>query len=189
MVDRREFPGGERGAALVLTLMVLLILTGLAVAVLSTSAFEPRVARNHSDAVRARYLAEAGIEVGYNVLAAAVRTDTTWSPFLATATPDSPWVTLPSLGHAALPGLTTADGTYSVSIRNDWQASDAAITGEATADGTAALDGNGIVILRSSGTFRDATRTVEVVVKRGAAPPAPATSDPLRCTMSNWREI
>lgn len=188
-MDRREFPGGERGVALVLTLMVLLILTGLVVAILSTSAFEPRVARNLSDAVRARYLAEAGIEVGYNVLAAAVRRDTTWSSLLATATPDSPWVALPSLSHAALPGFTTAHGTYSVSIRNDWQASDLAITGEATADGAAALDGNGIVLLRSSGTFRDTTRTVEVVVRRDASPPAPAAPAPTRCTMSNWREI
>ena len=87
MTGRRELPGaGERGVALVLTLMVLLTLTGLALAFLSVSAFEPRIARNLSDAARARYLAEAGIEVGYNTLVAATGEHKTWSPLLATVT-------------------------------------------------------------------------------------------------------
>lgn len=188
MAGRREIPGGEQGVALVLTLMVLLALTALVVAFLSTSALEPRLARNLSDAVRARYLAEAGIEVGYNALVASAGADEAWSPLLATATADSPWVVLASLSRAVLPGLTAADGTYSVSIRNDWQASDTAITGEATADGTAALDANRVVILRSTGAFRDAARTVEVVVKRRASPPSPGASIRALCTMSNWRE-
>lgn len=188
MAGRREIPGGEQGVALVLTLMVLLVLTGLVVAFLSTSAFEPRLARNLGAAVRARYLAEAGIEVGYNALVAAALADEAWSPLLATATADSPWVALPSLSRAALPGLTAADGTYSVSIRNDWQASDTTITGEATADGTPALDANGVLILRSTGTLGEATRTVEVVVKRRASPPSPGPPLPALCTMSNWRE-
>jgi len=47
----------ERGAALVLALMVLLTLTGLALAILSVSAFEPQISRNHGDTVRARYVA------------------------------------------------------------------------------------------------------------------------------------
>lgn len=189
MTGLRGRPGGERGVALVLTLMVLLALTGLALAVLSTSTFEPRISRNLANAARARYLAEAGIEIGYNTLVAAAGADEAWSALLATATADNPWVALPSLSRAALPGLTAAHGTYSVSIRNDWQTGDASITGETTADSHAALDVNGVVILRSTGVFEDATRTVEAVVTRRAPPPAPDAPNRPLCTMSNWREI
>src|SRR2546425_5763500 len=72
----------ERGAALVLALMVLLILTGLALAILSVSAFEPQISRNHSDTVRARYVAEAGIEYAYDTLATNV---SSWNTYLAGA--------------------------------------------------------------------------------------------------------
>ena len=191
MTGRWEVPGtGERGVALVLTLMVLLTLTGLALAFLSVSAFEPRISRNLSDAARARYLAEAGIEVGYNTLVAAAGEHKTWSPLLATVTAaGGPWVALPSLTRASLPGLTEANGTYSVGIRNDSLADDAAITGEATVESDPALDANGVVIMQSTGYFATTTRTIEVVVKHAAPPPSPGA--PLRacCAMSNWREF
>ena len=183
-----RLPGGERGVALVLTLMVLVTLTGLALALLSVSAFEPRISRNLGDAARARYLAEAGIEVGYTTLVAAAGTDATWNALLATATAAAPWAALSSLSAAALPGLTAGEGTYSVSVRNDWQAGDTGITGEA-ADSDAALDVNGVLIMRATGLFKDATRTVEVVVKRRPTPPSPDPSIRAFCTMSNWREI
>ena len=181
--------GDERGVALVLSLMVLLTLNGLVLAFLSVSALEPRIARNLSDGARARYLAEAGLEVGYATLAAAADPDGTWSSPLAAATPASPWVALPSLTCAAPPGLTPAEGTYSVTIRNDSRKGDVALTGEPAADSEAALDVNGVVIMRSMGVFKDATRTVEVVVTRRAPPPSPDGSIRALCTMSNWREI
>lgn len=191
MTGRREFPGaGERGVALVLTLMVLLTLTGLALAFLSVSAFEPRIARNLSDAARARYLAEAGIEVGYNTLVAAAGEHKTWSPLLATVTAaGGPWVALPSLARVSLPGLTAADGTYSVDVRNDSLADDTTITGEATVESDPALDANGVVIMRSTGNFGNTMRTIEVVVRHAAAPPAPGASLRACCAMSNWREL
>lgn len=188
--SRRELPGaGERGVALVLTLMVLLMLTGLALAFLSVSAFEPRISRNLSDAARARYLAEAGIEVGYNTLVAAAGEHKTWSPLLATVTAaGGPWVALPSLTRVPLPGLTAVDGTYSVGVRNDSLADDTAITGEATVESDPALDANGVVIMQSTGNFGNTTRTVEVVVKH-VAPPSPGASPRACCVMSNWREF
>ena len=69
----------EHGVALVLALMILLTLTGLVLAFLSASAFEPQISRNHSETVRARYVAEAGIEIAALRLASA---DTTrmWLP-------------------------------------------------------------------------------------------------------------
>ena len=178
--------GDERGVALVLSLMVLLTLSGLVLAFLSVSALEPRIARNLSDAARARYLAEAGLEVGYATLVAAADPDGAWSSLLAAATPASPWVALPSLTRAAPPGLTPAEGTYSVTIRNDSRPDDVALTGEPAADASVARDANGVVIIRSTGTFDAATRTIEVVVKRQS----PARADgPAPITMSNWREI
>ena len=49
--------GDERGAALVLALMILVALAGLALALLSMSGFEPQISSNHSRAIRARYVA------------------------------------------------------------------------------------------------------------------------------------
>src|SRR5262249_58036645 len=73
----------EHGVALVLALMILLTLTGLVLAFLSASAFEPQISRNHSETVRARYVAEAGIEYAYDTLASAVGS---WDRYLAGAT-------------------------------------------------------------------------------------------------------
>src|SRR5206468_6866826 len=92
--------GDERGIALILALMVLLTLSGLALALLASSALEPRISRNLHHAPRARWLTEAGIEPGYRPLAAAG--DGAWNALLATA--DATWVVLPSLAGAAPPG-------------------------------------------------------------------------------------
>ena len=59
----------ERGVALVLAVMVLLTLTGLVLTFLSVSAFEPQISKNHSGTVRARHVAEAGIEYAFDTLA------------------------------------------------------------------------------------------------------------------------
>ena len=157
--------GDERGIAVILALMVLLTLSGLALALLASSTLEPRISRNLHDASRARWLTEAGIELGYGLLAAAG--DGAWNALLATA--DASWVVLPSLDGAALPGLTPAEGTYVVSIRNDRQAADG-------------------MTVRSAGTFNTTTRTIEVVVRRVAE----GSSEPTRrvfYTISGWREF
>lgn len=156
--------GDERGIALVLSLIVLLILSALVLSLLSVSALEPRIAQNLGDAARARWLAEGGIELAYAALAAAADADGGWSGLLATAAPTEPWVVLAGLDGVPLPGLTTA-GTCTVSIRPD--------------DQPGAVRG---VIVRSTCTRGAATRTIEVAVGRpgGQAPTLP--------TMSNWRE-
>lgn len=163
--------GDERGVALVLSLVVLLTLSGVVLAFLSVSAREPRIARNLSDAARARYLAEAGLEIGYATLVAAGGPEGTWSSLLAAASPGRPWVALPSLTRAAPPDLTPAQGTYSVTIRNDLQPGNVVATGEPVADASVARDRNGVVIMRSTGTFDAATRTIEV--PREGRPPGP----------------
>jgi Tfp pilus assembly protein PilX len=160
--------GDERGIALVLGLLVLLTLSALALASLAVSALEPQIARNLHDASRARWLAEAGIELGYGLLAAA--DDGTWRALLATSTAEAPWVVLPSLDGAALPGLTPAEGTYTVSLRKDPRGVDGAI-------------------VRSAGTFNATTRTIEIIVRRTVTDSAPAPTTRALDTISGWREL
>jgi len=175
-------PRGDRGVALPLSLLVLMAMTGLALAFLSTSALEPGISRNLGDTTRARYLAEAGVEVGYNTLVAIAITDG-WGRLLATASAERPWVALPALARASLPGLPETEGTYSVSVRNDSRPGDPALTGGVATDPDPAVDANGVVIVRSMGSFRTAKRTVEAVVRLTAPSSGP------RCVMSNWREL
>ena len=167
----------ERGIALVLALMVLLVLTGLVLSYLSVSALEPQISRNLSDAARARYLAEAGIERGFNVVTKTPNLNT----LLVGATVASPWVPVAGLTSATI-GAATNGGTFSVTVRNDNGASDTPITGLGAAtvpvmDSSVTTDSNGVIIMRSTGTFAGAngtiTKTIEVVIRRTMLPPFP----------------
>lgn len=163
----------EQGVALVLALMILLTLTGLVLAFLSASAFEPQISRNHSETVRARYVAEAGVEYAYDTLATNVGA---WNDYLAAATCTQGAV----LGapNSSLPGLGSVHGTFTVRIRNDCKAGDDQLTGVAldtttggcdpTAPGTATHDGNCKVIITSTGTIGTTTRTITVVISKTA---------------------
>jgi Tfp pilus assembly protein PilX len=168
--------GKERGLALVLTLVLLLGLGGLVAAYLAVSTLEPQISRNLADGSRARNLAEAGIERGFNVLvAAAADAGGGWSDLLAGATAQRPWVALAGMTNIAL-GSAATRGTFSVIIRNDNGAADTPLTGlSATTrpamDTSATTDANATVIMRSAGTFNGLTKTVEVVVRRAALPP------------------
>src|SRR5213593_3597517 len=164
----------ERGAALVLALMVLLTLTGLALAILSVSAFEPQISRNHNDTVRARYVAEAGIEYAYDTLATNV---SSWNTYLAGATCLQGAVL--GTANSSLPGLGRVHGTFTVRVRNDCNAGDDKLTGVgldtitghcAEVAGTATLDANCRVIVTSTGTIGNTTRTITVVVAKTEVP-------------------
>ena len=166
----------EQGVALVLALMILLTLTGLVLAFLSASAFEPQISRNHSETVRARYVAEAGVEYAYDTLATNVGS---WNDHLAGATcAQGPVLGAP---NSSLPGLGSAHGTFTVRIRNDCKAGDDQLTGIAldtttggcdpAAPGTATRDGNCKVIVTSTGTIGTTTRTITVVISKTAGLP------------------
>jgi Tfp pilus assembly protein PilX len=166
----------EQGVALVLALMILLTLTGLVLAFLSASAFEPQISRNHSETVRARYVAEAGVEYAYDTLATNVGS---WNDHLAGATCAQGAV----LGapNSSLPGLGSAHGTFTVRIRNDCKAGDDQLTGIAldtttggcdpAAPGTATRDSNCKVVVTSTGTIGTTTRTITVVISKTAGLP------------------
>jgi hypothetical protein len=155
--------------------MMLLTLSGLLLAGVSASGLE----RNVTDTARARHLAEAGIQVGFNML---INTPD-FSTALAGASASAPWV--PVVATAALSGATTggssaSSGTYTVIVRNDYQNADSALTGQSsgtstTPSETLTTDGNGIVIMRATGSFNGVSRTIEVVVRRQPLP-LPATA-------------
>ena len=114
----------EKGVALPLALFVLLSLTGLLLAFVSMAGMEPQISRNLNDTSRARYVAEAGMEWAYDQLASAPATGpTSWNGLLGA----------PSNGVMAtnmfLPGLAVTFGTFSVTMRNDSQNGDSALTG------------------------------------------------------------
>ena len=158
----RSIVRDERGVALIVALVALIALSALVVAFLAVGAYEPQISRNLVNATRARYLAEAGLESAYDTLIA----NTNWDSFLtsATCTSGTTGVTF-GTANSALPGLTSASGTYTVSIRNDCQTNDGMLTG-VTADASGTTDTNDHVILTAVGTFGSATRTITVVVTR-----------------------
>jgi Tfp pilus assembly protein PilX len=179
MRNWRTLLNNESGVALVLSLMMLLALTGLLLAFLSVSALEPQISRNIADTARARYMAEAGIEIGFNMLVNTGDASQSFSPAVVGATTGAPWIALVTNG--TLSGVTTGGtsyeaafaGTYSVVVRNDYQANDPALTGMTNGTETTTSDANKTVIMRSTGSFNGATKTIEVVVKRGTFPPFP----------------
>jgi hypothetical protein len=137
-----------------------------------------------ADTARARYLAEAGIEIGFNLLVNTGDATQSFTPALAGATWTNPWVTL--VNNGTLSGVTTGGsaaeaafaGSYNVVVRNDYQVGDSALTGQsagpsAVPSETLTADWNKVVIMRSTGSFRGATKTIEVVVRRASLPPFP----------------
>jgi Tfp pilus assembly protein PilV len=178
----------QRGVALPLALIALLILTMLVLTVLNLGAVEPQISKNLSDTAQARHMAEAGIEWAFDCLAdqdlntflagpdgiQGNSDDTLATPVAgqnvaaridATFCPNSP-------PPGALPGLTTSAGTFAVTIRNDsiaqqgLYAGDGMLTGQAVDAGGKYTDTNGIVIITSTGTFGTATRQITAVISR-----------------------
>lgn len=64
---RRSF-GDNRGLILPLTLLILVILSALAFAILSIGGSETQIAANHLGSIQADFLAEAGLEATFNTL-------------------------------------------------------------------------------------------------------------------------
>jgi Tfp pilus assembly protein PilV len=190
----------QRGVALPLALIALLILTMLVLTVLNLGAVEPQISKNLSDTARARHMAEAGIEWAFDCLA-----DQDLNSFFAGPdsiqgnTDDSMATSVPGQAVAArmdatfcpnspppgaLPGLTTSAGAFAVSIRNDslaaqgGYAGDQILTGVVVDGGGKYNDTNGIVILTATGSYGTATRQITAVVSRNTLSPNAAASLP-----------
>jgi Tfp pilus assembly protein PilX len=166
MKKLRMLVDNERGVALMLALVILLTLTGLVLAFLSVSAFEPQISRNQSDTTRARFVADAGVEYAYDTLASNILN---WNNYLVGATCTTGAVL--GAANTTLPGLSAANGTFTVRVRNDCNAGDNKFTGVAVeAGGNATNDTNNKLIVTSVGTFNGTTKTITVVISKAVVP-------------------
>ena len=163
----------ERGVALPLAMILLMVLTLLTITFMSLGAVEPQISQNLSDGARARQLAESGIEwamsaqIGNQDLNSAGLLGGTMTSGGACGTGN----TCRLLATAqTLPGLTSSAGTFAVTLRNDinTNAGDQQLIGTTlTRDSSTTVDSNGVVILTSTGTYNGASRTITAVVQRG----------------------
>jgi Tfp pilus assembly protein PilX len=192
MRTRRTLILSQRGAALPLALICLVTLTVMALTFLTLSGVEPQISQNLTDGARARYMAESGIEWAFKQVAASpvgeggnFAASLFAGPDNVQNTADDQQATnvsgqntaamLTTLGSPSpLPTKTTAEGSYSVTVRNDNLAGDDKLNGAGAVDrGNKFTDSNGIVIVTSTGTYRGATRTIQVALKRVGIPPFP----------------
>jgi Tfp pilus assembly protein PilX len=163
----------QRGVALPLAMILLMVLTMLTITFLSLGQVEPQISRNLSDGARARQLAESGLEwamstqIGSNDFNSAGLLGGTMTSGGSCGT----GVTCRVLSTAqTLPGMTAYQGTFAVTLRNDLNthAGDQALIGTSNIiDTSATNDLNGIVIVAATGTFNGASRTVTAVIQRG----------------------
>ncbi len=178
----RKLLGNERGVALPLAMILLVVLTMLTLTFMSLGSVEPQISRNLSDGARARQLAESGIEWGFNYVAGKdFNLDATlFGGSMTTNGACGTGVTCRVLVTGqALPGLTSTAGTFTVTMRNDLGSADQALIGSGNLlDGSATLDNNSIIILKSTGSFNGASKTVTAVVQRGNLPINGAVSLP-----------
>jgi len=151
----------------------LMVLTLLTITFMSLGAVEPQISKNLSDGARARQLAESGLEWA---MSAQIANNDLNGPTLLGGTMTSggscgTGVSCRVLASSqAMPGLTSASGTFAVTLRNDLNtnAADQQLIGTGvTRDSAANNDLNGVVILSATGTYSGASRTITAVVQRG----------------------
>ena len=163
----------ERGIALPLAMILLMVLTLMTIAFMSLGAVEPQISQNLSDGARARQLAESGLEwamsaqIGNQDLNSTTLLGGTMTSGGTCGSGNSCRV-LASAG--TLPGLTSTAGTFAVTLRNDinTNAGDQQLIGTSiTRDSSTTTDTNGVVIVTSTGSYNGASRTITAVVQRG----------------------
>ncbi len=163
----------ERGVALPLAMILLMVLTMLTITFMSLGAVEPQISANLSDGARARQLAESGVEwalstqIGNVDFNSATLLGGTMTSGGQCGTGNTCRVLASS---QVMPGLTSAQGTFGVTLRNDINTNpgDQALIGTGnTRDSSATSDVNGFVILSSTGSFNGASRTITAVLQRG----------------------
>ena len=163
----------ERGVALPLAMILLMVLTLLTITFMSLGAVEPQISKNLSDGARARQLAESGLEwaMSAQIANSDLNSATLLGGSMTSGGVCGTGISCRVLASGqAMPGLTTGSGTFTVTLRNDLNtnAADQQLIGTAvTRDSAANTDVNGIVILASTGTFNGASRTITAVVQRG----------------------
>ncbi len=156
LAPRRRDP---KGAVLVVTLLLVTLLATLGVGLLNTSVNENIVAWNDVYSQRALSVAEGGIAHAREMIGANL-TSTSLTSRLTGATVSVPEVALAGVSNYA--ALGTDNGTYSVWVSNNLTAYNKS-PGYA-ADPAPALDTDNRIWIRSVGVYRNATKTVRVLL-------------------------
>ena len=149
----------ERGIALPLTMLILLVLASLAIGLLAVAGHDPTISKNLAEGTQARLAAEAGAEAAFDTLAVTAN----WSNLLVNA---DPLMGATLFNNRSIGSLAASHGTYTVTLRNDTLAGDPAITGVAADGGGPTQDTNRVMIVTSTGTTSRGTRRIRVVVKK-----------------------
>jgi len=168
---RRNDSRDPRGAVLMVSVLLLTLLSTLGMGMLSSSLNENTITKNDINAQRALSVAEAGIAHARKLVAANLST-TSLSQRLAGATVGSPEVQMTGLVNLA--SLGAGSGTYSVWATNNLASYKGVMY---PAEMTPATDADKLIWLRSAGTYRNAVRTVRVLVNFNTVidPPAAIT--------------
>jgi Tfp pilus assembly protein PilX len=154
----------QRGVALPMTLLIVLVVLSIALGLLAVAGHEPTISKNLAESTQARFAAEAGIEAAFDTLAST----TNWSTLLVNANAQTGKKLFNS---RSIGSLTASHGTYTVFLRNDNLAADPPITGVAADGGGATQDTNKVMIVTSTGTTSKGTRRIRAVVKKLSLPP------------------
>ncbi len=177
-VDPRQHVGfrDERGIVLPLTLLMMVVLTALALGLVSMAGFEPVISKNLEQTTQARFAAEAGLEWAFNQIAPQPQGN--WNQFLSGPTSEDGNGVIMTSG-TPMGTLSTARGTFKVIVRNDTLPGDTAITGcvptapcapNPVIPETATTDNNKVLILTSTGTVGTAVKSVRAVLKKALFP-------------------
>ncbi|MCZ6550834.1 MAG: PilX N-terminal domain-containing pilus assembly protein [candidate division NC10 bacterium] len=163
---------GERGIALVVTLLVISLLTLVGLTFLTLSFAENIIAYNEIHATRAFGIAEAGLAHGRRYLPETAAT-TGFDPLLVGSS-GTPPTSIPVAALQNLSSFGAGQGTYSVSVANNTAAYQAV-----TADPDPQDDTDSRVWITALGTYRDSTRTVRALVEVTTLLSPPAAIDSL----------
>lgn len=156
--------GNESGFALIIVMLVLLMMTILGLNAIMTSSTEVQISGNERTSAKTLSIAEAGLNHGMRTLRGQ-----NFDQILAGVDATTHLATLVS---ASFDG-----GSYAVYVRNNYpdpgvagaDAGDAAANGYTATPNKYNSDSDDLIIIRSVGTFKGITKTVEGEVRRLAA--------------------
>ena len=159
----------ERGVVLVITLLVLVLLSLLGLSLMNASLSEKTISSNEVEAARAFYAAEAGLQHGKKSLEGL-----TLSAVLD-GTDDVLAGKGKGKGKGAGSSATIADATYTLQVSNNIAANGFPRgTIPADASNSDTVDGDKIIVLTSTATFRTGRQIVETVLQsQGSFPSIP----------------
>jgi len=104
--------GNQRGVAILMALVVMMMLTVLGLAGIYLSTTDIMISHNYRVIKQKFYAAEAGLNQGINILQSTSIED--WQDYISTATAKDPKVTLPGMSDVEFQGMR-----YTIKVKNN----------------------------------------------------------------------